>query len=124
MRRKLALPLVRSLKLARCQPDACQPPAMASGFRRQFRQVLRSARLEPRCLSARSPNLNAYVSSFVRMIGQDCLDRMILFGEASLRDAVEKFVAHYDCGRNRQSLESKIIRPEAATFPLCGRIHR
>jgi hypothetical protein len=31
----------------------------------------------------------------VRSIKESCLDRMILFGETSLKTAIQNFVAHY-----------------------------
>jgi len=89
-------------------------------FTEQFRPTLRDATVEPVRLPARSPNLNAFAERFVRTIRQECLDRMILFGEAFLRRAVEEFVIHYNRERNRQSLENKIIRPEFPEFPLEG----
>src|ERR1039458_7475178 len=57
--------------------------------------MLRSARVEPLHLPARSPNLNAYAKRFVRTIRQECLNRMVFFREASLRRAMEEFVTHY-----------------------------
>jgi len=63
-------------------------------------------------LPARSPNLNAYAERFVRSIKESCLDRTILFGERSLRRAVQQFVAHYHCERNHQGLDNQLIVPE------------
>ena len=84
--------------------------------------MLRSARVEPLRLPARSPNLNAYAKRFVRTIRQECLNRMVFFREVSLRRAVKEFVTHYNCERNHQSLENKIIQPETTEFPHIGRI--
>ena len=42
-------------------------------------------------LPPRSPNLNAYAERFVRTIKEDCLDRMILFGEQPVRNSVQHF---------------------------------
>jgi len=36
-----------------------------------------------------------YAERFVRTIKESCLDRMILFGESSLRKAISEFMAHY-----------------------------
>ena len=63
-------------------------------------------------LPPRSPNLNAYAERFVRSIKESCLDRMILFGEASLRKAVHEFVGHYLKERNHQGLGNRLINPE------------
>ena len=48
----------------------------------------------------------------MRTIKSECLDRMILIGEGSLRRAVEQFCQHYHRERNHQGLENKIIEPE------------
>jgi len=45
-------------------------------------------------LPPRSPNLNAYAERFVRTIKESCLDRMIFFGEGSLRKAIHEFMTH------------------------------
>ena len=91
-------------------------------FCERFRHLLRSGTVEPLRLPARSPNLNAFAERFVRTIREECLDRMVFFGEASRRRAVDEFVTHYHSERNHQSLENKIIQPEAAEFPFAGRI--
>ena len=46
-------------------------------------------------LPARSPNLNAYAEWFVRTIKESCLERLILFGEGSVRRAASEFTVHY-----------------------------
>jgi len=60
----------------------------------------------------RSPNLNAYAERFVRSIKEECLYRMILFGEKMLRHAVTQYVEHYHVERNHQGLENRIIKPD------------
>ena len=92
-------------------------------FSEQFRRVLRSAPVEALRLPARSPSLYAYAERFVRTIQEECLDRMVFFGEAALRQPVEEFVSHYKGERNHQSLANKIIQPEATEFHCIGRIH-
>lgn len=96
----------------------------ATVFSEPFRQLLRSAQVEGMRLPARSPNLNAFAERFVRTIREECLDRMVFFGEDSLRRAVEEFVVHYSAERNRQSLGNRIIQPEVPTFPAVGEICR
>ena len=63
-------------------------------------------------LPARSPNLNAFAERFLRSIKSECLDRMILIGEPSLRREVDQFAEHYHRERNHQGLENNIIEPE------------
>ncbi len=92
----------------------------ATLFSEQFRHLLRHAQVEPLRLPARAPNLNAFAERFVRMIRHECLEQMILLGEASLRKAVEEFVAHYNRERNHQSLGNTIIQPELPELPIEG----
>ena len=60
-------------------------------------------------LPPRSPNLNAYAERLVRTIEESCLERMILFGEASLRNAIREFLEHYHWERNHQGLGNRLI---------------
>jgi len=53
-------------------------------------------------LPPKSPNLDAYAERFVRSIREECIDRMIFIGEASLRRAVREFIVHYHGERNHQ----------------------
>ena len=46
-------------------------------------------------LPPQSPNLNAFAERFVRSIKEECLSRIIFFGQASLRHAVKHFMAHH-----------------------------
>ena len=57
------------------------------------------------------PNLNAYAERFVRSIKEDCLNRMIFFGEDQLRLAVREYLAHYHTERNHQGLKNALILP-------------
>ena len=63
-----------------------------------------SVKLPPRC-----PSLNAHAERFVRSIKESCLERLILFGESSLRTAVQDFVPHYHNERNHQGLGNILI---------------
>ncbi len=65
--------------------------------------------------TTRSPNLNAFAERFVRSIKGECLDRMILIGERSLRRAVDQFCRHYHHERNHQGLGNIIIHPDLPT---------
>jgi len=64
-------------------------------FTAEFLKMLADVGVQSVKLPPRSPNLNAYAERFVRTIKESCLDRMILFGEGSLRKAVHEFLEHY-----------------------------
>ena len=74
-----------------------------------FAAILRAAGVVPLPLSPRSPNLNAFAERFVLSVKSECLDKLILFGEASLRHVLEQFVEHYHSERNHQSKENRIL---------------
>ena len=56
-------------------------------------------------LPIRAPNLNAYAERFVRTLKEECLGRMVLFGERSLRHAIREFMIHYHGERNHQAIK-------------------
>lgn len=65
--------------------------------------------IEPVLLPPKSPNCNAYLERFFLSLKSDCVDRMIFFGEASLRNALSEFVTHYHTERNHQGLDNNLI---------------
>src|SRR5216683_1180044 len=67
-----------------------------------FLDVLRSSGIQPLALPARSPNLNAFAERWVGSIRQECLSKLILFGEASLRRALSEYIEHHHFERNHQ----------------------
>jgi putative transposase len=69
-------------------------------------------------LPPRTPNLNAFAERFVRSIKEECLSRMIFFGQASLEHAVRHYMAHYHTERNHQGLKNRLPRPTSISAPL------
>ena len=80
-------------------------------FSEAFRSVLQQEGIESVRLPPRSPNLNAYMERFMRSIKHECLNRMIFFGENSLRKAVKQYLIHYHEERNHQGLDNQLIVP-------------
>ncbi len=76
-----------------------------------FRDLLEDAGVQVVRLPPRSPNLNAYAERFVRSIKDECLHRMIFFGERSLRKATREYTAHYHRERNHQGIDNRLIEP-------------
>ena len=93
-------------------------------FTMEFLRMLADAGVKSVKLPPRSPNLNAHAERFVRSIKESCLDRMIFFGENSLRKAIGEFVAHYHAERNHQGLANQIISPEAGHLGASGAMQR
>ena len=59
---------------------------------------------------------------FVRSIRESCLDRMVFFGEDTLRRAITEFVDHYHHGRNHQGLGNRLIDPQDEIGSLDGSV--
>jgi putative transposase len=79
-----------------------------------FRNVLRSAGVRPVVLPPQSPNLNAFAERWVRSVKQECLSKLILFGEAALRRALTEYTEHYHTERNHQGKENQLLFPGPA----------
>ncbi|GAF70653.1 unnamed protein product [marine sediment metagenome] len=77
-----------------------------------FRGLLTESGVEVVRLPYRSPNLNAYAERFVRSIKDECLSRMIFFGERSLRKATREYAAHYHRERNHQGIDNRLIEAD------------
>jgi putative transposase len=93
-------------------------------FTTEFLNMVADVDVESVRLPPRSPNLNAHAERFVRSIKESCLERMILFGEGSLRTAISNFVAHYLTERNHQGLANRLISPETGHLTNSGQVQR
>jgi transposase InsO family protein len=93
-------------------------------FTADFLEMIADAGVESVKLPSRSPNLNAYAERFVRSIKESCLNRVIFFGEESLRTAIQNFVAHYHSEGNHQGLANQLISPEAGHLDNAGEVQR
>lgn len=76
-----------------------------------FQEILQSSGTKPLPLPPRSPNLNAYAERWVRSVKEECLAKLILFGEGSLRRALTHFEAHFLGERNHQGHSNEIPFP-------------
>ena len=79
-------------------------------------QYLDHTGVKPLALPARSPNLNAYAERWVRSVKDECLSRIILFGERSLRRALSEYVKHYHAERNHQGKGNVLLFPQDANI--------
>jgi putative transposase len=82
-----------------------------SKYTHSFRAIIASGQVEPLVLPAHSPNLNAYAERWVRSVKEECLSKVVLFGERSLRRAVCEYVEHYHAERNHQGKGNVLLFP-------------
>lgn len=89
-----------------------------------FRQVLRDAGMNVVRLPRESPNLSAHAERWVRSIREECLDRMLICGEAHLRHLVHGYVAHHQHERPHQGLGSEFVDADPRARNRSGAIRR
>jgi transposase InsO family protein len=92
-------------------------------YAEEFRDYLDREGVKPVRCPVRAPNCNAFAERFVRSIKEECLDRMIFFGEASLRRALRAYVVHYHTERNHQGVGNRLLEPLATVSSANEPIH-
>jgi len=80
-------------------------------FCQSFRELIKTGSVNPLRLPARSPNLNSHAERWVRSVKEECLAKLILFGESSLRRALHQYLLHYHEERNHQGKGNRILFP-------------
>lgn len=88
-------------------------------FTSGFERILASAGVESVRLPARSPNLNAICERWIRSVKEECLSKLILFGERSLRHSLEQYVVHHQHERNHQGKDNVVLFPVAEDRIQC-----
>jgi transposase InsO family protein len=76
-----------------------------------FQQMIDGAGVTRVPLPPRSPNLNAYAERWVRSVKDECLSRLILFGEQALCHTLTEYVDHYHRERNHQGKGNVLLCP-------------
>jgi hypothetical protein len=82
-----------------------------SKFCASFRSTLATAGLKTIPLPAKSPNLNAFAERWVRSVKQECLSKVILFGEGPLLRVLTEYSRHYHHERNHQGKGNRLLFP-------------
>jgi putative transposase len=60
-----------------------------------------------------NPCANAFAERWVRSAKEECLSKLILFGERPLVRTLAEFSAHYHGERNHQGKGNKLLFPDA-----------
>ena len=82
-------------------------------FTNEFCETLEASGVKVIKTRVATPEQNGYAERFVKSLKEECLVRMIFFGERSLRKAVNEYVKHYHHERNHQGLDNLIPFPYA-----------
>ena len=69
-------------------------------------------------------NCNAYAERFIRSLKDECLERMIFFGEQPFHRALGEFVEHYHLERNHQGMGNELLIAGEQPIDRNGKIRR
>jgi len=83
-------------------------------FCASFRSALASGGVKTISLPARSPNLNAFAERWIRSVKQECLSKVILFGERALWRVLTEYSRHYHNERNHQGKGNQLLFPDVS----------
>jgi len=83
-------------------------------FCASFRSALASGGVKTIQLPAKSPNLNAFAERWVRSVKQECLSKLILFGEGPLSRVLTEYSRHYHHERNHQGKGNRLLFPDVS----------
>ena len=92
-----------------------------SKFCASFQLTIEAVGIKTVKLPARSPNLNSFAERWVKSAKEECLSKLILFGERSLRLALKEYVTHHHHERNHQGKGNLLLFPASEqTRPVDG----
>jgi putative transposase len=78
-----------------------------------FQHTIDEAGVKRVPLPPRSSNLNAYAERWVRSVKEECLSRLIVFGEASLHHALTQYVEHFHHERPHLGKGNALLFPSS-----------
>jgi hypothetical protein len=73
-----------------------------------------AAESAPSACPLEAPTSTPFAERWVRSVKEECLDRLVIFGERALRRVLDEYVAHYHHERNHQGLDNRILEPTTA----------
>jgi hypothetical protein len=76
-----------------------------------FRQLIEAEKVKALALPPKSPNSNAFDERWVRSVKEECLSKLILFGERSLKRALHRYEMRYHQERNHQGKDNLLLFP-------------
>jgi transposase InsO family protein len=85
-----------------------------------FQHIIENAGVERVVLPPRSPNLNAYAERWVRSVKEECLARLILFGEKALQHALTEYTTYSHHERNHQGKGNVLLLPSVRQDTECA----
>jgi len=100
-----------------------------------FAQVAEDSGIEILRTACRAPTMNALCERFLGSVRRECLDHLLILGEAPLRRALRAYVTYFNEQRPHQGIQQQIPAPEQLTqikqareghvkaLPILGGLH-
>ena len=79
-----------------------------------FRQLIEAEKVKTLALPFKRPNLNAFAGRWARSVKEECLSKLIQFGERSLKRALHYYEMYYHQERNHQGKDNVLLFPVPA----------
>ena len=83
-----------------------------------FTRRLRAMGIRDRPIAPRSPWQNGYVERSIGSIRRECLDHVIIWGEAHLRQVLKAYTAYYNATRTHLGIDKDA--PNCRPIESCG----
>jgi putative transposase len=87
-----------------------------------FRECLERMGIEEVLIAPRSPWQNPYVERLIGSIRRECLDHVIVFGEAHLKRLLRSYFSYYHGARCHRALDGDAPDPRGVEPPGRGRV--
>src|SRR5258706_7872712 len=91
-------------------------------FGSEFRKDVNAMEIKEVLSAPRSPWQRAYIERVIGSIRRECLDHVIVFGEASLRRTLSSYFSYYHRTRSHLSLKKDAPEPRPIQRPELGRV--
>jgi len=85
-----------------------------------FARVAASSGTEILTTPHRAPRANALCERFLGSVRRECLDHVLILGEAHLRRVLREYVAYFNGARPHQGIAQRVPQPDAVPPPLTG----
>lgn len=87
-------------------------------FTSSFDTVFASEGIETVLTPYRCPKANAVAERWVRTVREECLDRLLIVGEAHLRRVLVEYISYYNERRPHQGIGQRIPAPQVSPVPV------
>ncbi len=93
-----------------------------SKFGADFVHVARVSGIEEVRIAYRAPRMNAICERFLGSVWRECLDHVLVLGEAHLRRVLHEYVGYFNGERPHQGIQQRIPASPVVRLETCGEV--